>query len=88
MANHCDFIISLGLYLSVVLLLETAIIFPKLFQLYFYGIICFINHTCLIQHKTSLEDMNEVDNHHTFKLARCHAFMTSLIHLSLYYLLR
>ena len=30
--------------------------------------------------------MNDVDNHHAFKMAKCHAFMTSFNHLSLYHL--
>ena len=28
--------------------------------------------------------MNEVDNHYSFKMANCHAFMLSINHLSLY----
>ena len=30
--------------------------------------------------------MNDVDNHHAFKMANYHTFVTSLNHLSLYYM--
>ena len=78
-ANHHDLICQLTSAIYSITT-RTSVIFQHLFWLYFQGIICFIDHACLIQNTTSLADGYSIGLWMTFyfKYANCHTFMPSI----------
>ena len=85
-ANGHDFTKSVDLYYLWYYYKGRQIFFKIVLVAILYSIICFINIACLIRSKTSVAEgykhMNEVENHHSFKIAACHTVMPSLNHLS------